>query len=79
MHYLKEVQKRTFPPLRNILEVKHFAAKPHPYTRSGTSYSAAFTSQQQQYETATSSMKQIPTQQQQIHPQPSEIHEVKQL
>jgi hypothetical protein len=73
----KEIQKRTFPPLRNKLEGKRLAAEPHPHTRPGTSYSAALTSQQQQYETATSSMQQIPTQQQQINPQPSEIHKLK--
>ena len=61
----KEKLKRTFPPLRSKLEGKPLAAQPQSYTRPGTSYSAALTSQQQQYETATSSIQQIPTQQQQ--------------
>jgi hypothetical protein len=71
----KEIQNRTFPPLRNKLEGKPLAAQPQTYTRPGTSYTSALTSQQ--YETATSSMQQIPTQQQQIQPQPCEIHELK--
>jgi hypothetical protein len=72
----KEIQKRTFPPLRNKLDGKTLAVQPQPYTRPGTSYCAALTSQQQ-YETTTSIIQQIPTRQQQIHPQTSEIHELK--
>jgi len=74
----KERQKRTFPPLRNKRDGKPLAALPQPYIRPGTSYSAALQSQQHQYETATVTTQQIPTQQQQqINPPTSEILELK--
>ena len=71
----KDIQKRTFPPLRNELEDKPLAAKPQLYIRPDL-YSATLSSQQQQYATAKSSIQKIPTQQQQTHPQTSEIHEL---
>ena len=63
--------------LRNKPDVKPLAALPQPYIRPGTSYSAALQSQQHQYETATVTTQQIPTQQQQINPPTSEILELK--
>ena len=72
----KEIQKRTFPPLRNKPDSKPLAALPQPYIRSGTSYSAALRLHHQ-YETATVTTQQIPTQQQQINPPTSEILELK--
>jgi len=69
----KEIQKRTFPPLRNKPDGTPSTALPHPFIRLGTSYSAALKSQQHQYETATVTIHQIPTQQQQINPPTSDI------
>jgi len=63
--------------MRNKLEGKSLAAQPQSYTRPGTSYSAALTSQQQQYDSAAPSIQQIPTHQKQIHPLTNEIHELK--
>ena len=73
----KEIQKRTFPPLRNKPAGTPSTALPHPFIRPGTSYSAALKSQQHQYET-TVTTQQLPTQQQQkTNPSSSDITELK--
>jgi hypothetical protein len=76
----KELQQRTFPPLRIKPDGKPSAALPHLHFRPGTSYSTALQSQQPQHEPATVLTPHIPDQQQQqkqTSPRTSELLELK--
>jgi len=73
----KDLQKRTFPPLRRNQEGKHPHALPHPHITSTSSYATALKSSLTPHLTVDSLPEQQNTHRQQPYPPQTEIQELK--
>jgi hypothetical protein len=75
----KEIQQRTFPPLRNRPVTKPSVTQPHLTTSPSTSYSTALKSQPPPHESATEHPSLVSTPQTPNNPPTSEILEIKNI
>jgi hypothetical protein len=73
----KDLQKRTFPPLRRNQEVKHPHALPHPHITSTSSYATALKSSPIPPQSVDSLPEQQNTHRQQPDPPQTDIQELK--
>jgi hypothetical protein len=73
----KDLQKRTFPPLRRNQEVKHPHALPHPHITPTSSYAAALKSSTIPPQTVDSLPEQQITHRQHPYPPQTDIQELK--
>jgi hypothetical protein len=73
----KDLQKRTFPPLRRNPEVKHSYALPHPHITPTSSYATALKSPIIPPQTVDSLPEQQITHRQQPYPPQTDIQELK--